>query len=150
MIRGRDLLAVARTLTGNEARYRSAVNRAYYAAFSEADAYVRRHGYTRTGSAAHDRVWNYLRHHVPDSDTQRAAARRAAADQGFQLKGRRQKSDYALHQTVSSRERRAAIADSEAIIKALDGLTSGSTEPRRRFSRSRQRSALDRRGRFVA
>jgi hypothetical protein len=39
LIRGRDLLTVACSLNGNEPRLRSAVSRAYYAAFSE-DGFV--------------------------------------------------------------------------------------------------------------
>ena len=108
MIRGRDLLPVARSLTGNEARLRSAVSRAYYAAFSEMGAYIGRWGYARAENYSHDRAWNFFKNQVSDKDVERKAARRAAADTGFRLRERRQKADYALSQTLSLAEKEAA------------------------------------------
>jgi uncharacterized protein (UPF0332 family) len=125
VIRGRDFLRVAKKLSGDEAHYRTAIGRAYYAAFNEVSAYVTRRGYTPSGGDSHDRIWNHLKNHVPDTDPDRAAPRRAVADLGFQLKDRRQKADYRLQQTVSDRERRVGIDEAQRIIDTLDDLTAG-------------------------
>jgi hypothetical protein len=121
-MKGRDFIAVAETLAGTEARERTSVGRSYYAAFSEAGEYVTRNGYTRDGTASHDRMWNYLRDHVPDGDARRQAIRRAIADEGFRLKTRRQKADYALKSKLAVSEPAEALRGAKRIIKELDGL----------------------------
>jgi hypothetical protein len=102
---------------------RSAVNRAYYAAFTEVTEYVTQRGLASSPSAySHDRTWNHLKNGIPDNDARRRAERRAIADQGFLLKDRRQKADYRPHSKLARDESKRAIADAEGIIRRLDAL----------------------------
>jgi hypothetical protein len=126
-VRGRELLPIATKLAAGprppEPRGRSAINRAYYAAFTELTAYIQRHGFTYSpGGGSHVKAWNFLRSGVRDSDSHRQAIRRAAADTGALLKARRQKADYHLSSKIGRAEPAQAIREAERIVRALDGV----------------------------
>lgn len=127
-MRGRELLGVARLLERaaghppNEPAGRSAVNRAYYAAFGEASDYAHRIGYSHAGGpGSHNRVWKWIGAYS-DGNATRDAGRRAAASQGMFLKARRQKADYRLAARLGRGEATAALKESERIIRTLDSL----------------------------
>jgi uncharacterized protein (UPF0332 family) len=127
-MKGRELIPVAKRLassaSGSEPLGRSAVNRAYYAAFGEAEDYAGSRGFARKpGAGSHDRVWRHLESGIRDRDRGRRAARRAVAAQGLLLKDRRQKADYRRGSRISRTEPHDALREAERIIKALDGLT---------------------------
>jgi hypothetical protein len=131
-MRGRDLLRVARlrvarVLAGpntSEARVRSAISSAYYAAFSEAAAYAARHGFHFAPAvASHVRLWRFVRAGIADGDRQRQAERDAIADTGFRLKERRQKADYRLGSRLQRNEDATSIREAERIIHALDRIS---------------------------
>jgi uncharacterized protein (UPF0332 family) len=126
-MKGRELLPVAKKLGAGQApkepAARSAVNRAYYAAYTEVTEYVTHRGLPNSPSAySHNRTWNYLKNGIADIDARRRAERRALADQGFLLKARRQKADYEPNAKLARDESKSAIAEAQTIIKRLDAL----------------------------
>ena len=126
-MRGRALLPVAQDLirgqTPGEPKKRTAINRAYYAAYSEAGAYLRQRNWTPPANASpHDATWNRLRTGVQDADPVRRARRAAVADIGFLLKARRQKADYRLTSVLARDEAASAVKEAQRIIQELDQL----------------------------
>ncbi len=126
-VKGRELLPIAKKLgaglSPRDPAARSAVNRAYYAAYTEVTEHVTQRGLRNSPSAySHDRTWNYLKNGITDRHAGRRAERRAIADQGFDLKRRRQKADYQPNSKLARDESKLAIAEAERIIKRLDAL----------------------------
>jgi hypothetical protein len=127
LLRGRELIPVARRLCqgrpATEARARSAVSRAYYAAFSELLEYLSARSLPPPrGRSPHDAAWHHLRSGIVDGDPDRAARRRAVADTGFLLKERRQKADYRLASRLARGEASGTVDAAERIIQELDRL----------------------------
>jgi hypothetical protein len=126
-VKGRELIPIAKKLGGGqspkEPAARSAINRAYYAAYTEVTEYVIQRGLPSSPSAySHDRTWNHLKSGIADNDAQRRAERRAIADQGFLLKARRQKADYRPKSKLARDESKRAVVEAQGIIKRLDAL----------------------------
>ncbi|MGN6202296.1 MAG: hypothetical protein ACTHNY_07820 [Solirubrobacterales bacterium] len=126
-MRGRELLKVVERLAAGkpptEPFRRSAVSRAYYAAFSELSHYLSRQSYSRgKSSSPHDHAWNHLKNGISDHDVAREARRRAVADTGFRLKKRRQKADYQLDARLANDEAADALKEARRIVKELDAL----------------------------
>jgi hypothetical protein len=126
-MKGRELIPIATRLGAGkappEAAARSAVSRAYYAAYTEVTEYVSQRGLTSSPSAySHDRTWNHLKNGIPDKDSWRRVERRSIADQGFLLKNRRQKADYRPNSKLARGEGKQAVAEAEDIIRRLDAL----------------------------
>jgi hypothetical protein len=126
-ITGRELLDVARTLvavTGaGEKEHRSAVNRAYYAAFSEASEYVKSRGYRyqRGSRGSHQQVWDYLKSGVPHGgDYRLQSRRRLVASQGEDLLGRRVIADYELSGGLGQLDPDFSIRTAGQMINSLD------------------------------
>lgn len=127
MIRGRELLRVARPLLApgaGEAWARSAVNRCYYAAYTEAVRYISARGYVwQPGSGgSHVQVWRYLRNSVPDGNADRRAERRALAALGSHIKTRRVRADYRTTGALARHEARDAHREAKNLIERLDRL----------------------------
>lgn len=127
-MKGRDLLAVVERLAQGrppaEPFRRSAVSRAYYAAFSELSAHLRQRAYSRGATRnPHDHAWNHLKYNMPDGNLDREARRRAIADTGFSLKRRRQKADYQLDAFLARDEAKTALGEARRIVDELDLLT---------------------------
>jgi hypothetical protein len=127
-VKGRELIGITRLLakaagrSPNEPAGRSAVNRAYYAAFGEASDYAVRVGYAYSGGAgSHSKVWNYIGAHS-DGNAARDAARKAVASQGLFLKARRHKADYQRASRMGRTDHDDALKESVRIIQALDAL----------------------------
>jgi hypothetical protein len=126
-MRARALIPVARALSKGrppaEPSARSAISRAYYAAFGELMAYIEPRGYKGAGSRSpHDRAWRYLGTGIPDSDRRRQEERRALAEVGFRLKARRLKADYRLASTLSRNEAAIAVEEATRIRDGFDAL----------------------------
>ena len=113
---GRDFLGIASALARDtsEAAWRSAVSRAYYAAFHVARELLESMGFSVPhGDRAHGYLWLRLQN-CCDSLTQ---------DAGRDLKmlrGDRNGADYNLHQPSSKVEARRCIDLAQGIIQSLD------------------------------
>jgi uncharacterized protein (UPF0332 family) len=107
----------------SEAHVRSAINRAYYAAYGEARDFVVARGYSwnRRG-ASHQRVWNYLKQRTGAKQSWERPAWKAIGDAGDALKQRRMLADYDSDTAPTLAEARHAIAQAASIIKRLSGL----------------------------
>lgn len=118
-INPREFLVTARTLNSNqgigfsEAVYRTAVGRAYYAAFLEAREKASL-GHVRSDS--HKVVID----HYNSLSTNTAGPQ--IANKLRSLSAKRKDADYELSRSFSGREATAAIKTSESIFKALDTL----------------------------
>jgi hypothetical protein len=126
-MKGRQLIPVAEKLARGhppqEPFARSAVSRAYYAAFGELSDYLRARFYSKVESRnSHDAAWNHLKNGIPDTDIARRAQRQAVADAGFRLKSRRQKADYRLSSHLGRDEAQAAISEAKRIVTELEAL----------------------------
>jgi hypothetical protein len=124
-MRGRELIRVAEELArGNasEPRARSAINRAYYAAYTELSQFVAGHGYRHAPDrASHRRTWDYIRS-MPEQDRRRRAEKRAIASQGLLLKDQRTKADYQPSSRIGRYAATEAVRSAKGIIGALDRL----------------------------
>jgi uncharacterized protein (UPF0332 family) len=116
-----DYLDLATRLAGeaDEAAKRTAISRAYYAAFNQADAWLQaRRPPPPGGGASHERVWAEFR---SGSD----AAQRIAID-GERLKLRRVQADYRIpYRGDLNGEAGMAIQISRKLSRALQALKSG-------------------------
>jgi hypothetical protein len=115
---------ITRRFSGAEARYRSSINRSYYAAYGEAREFCLRHGWTfvagRGGS--HDQVWNFLRHGQKARTPGLRAAWKSIGDSGLYLKSQRVIADYhRSHQIGESLAQQIAV-QAEQLIARLDKL----------------------------
>ena len=117
-IRPDDILAVAQSLAllGGEAEHRSAVSRAYYAAFhSVIDAIPQGFEPDLKGASSHEAVVSSMRAFVRE----RLPGRHEAiliADALPKLKRERKFSDYQLQHTVSQKDASDAIDEANKII----------------------------------
>jgi hypothetical protein len=126
-MKGRELLPLAHALAkgrpSSEPTGRTAVNRAYYAAYGEVSDYVDQRGYPGAqNSSPHRATWQYLRDGIEDADFRRRAERRAIADLGIRLRDRRQKADYRLNARLARGEPAISVGEAERIISVLDRL----------------------------
>lgn len=122
----RLLLHVAVNLLASapaERENRSAINRAYYAAFGEAREYSLAHGLTmRRGRPSHDQVWQFLRNGASYSQTWEEAVAKTIGDIGIVLRTLRVQADYFLTSPPSEADARRAVELANIIIKRLHGM----------------------------
>lgn len=124
-MRGRELLSVARELARGPAsgpHARSAISRAYYAAYTETAHYAARYGYQHSPNrGSHARTWNFMAQ-VNDGHSRRKAERHTIRSQGKFLKQQRMKADYQPFASLQANAARGAIQTAKGIIDALDRL----------------------------
>ena len=123
----RHLIGVAGRLLrppAGEAEHRSAVNRAYYAAFGEAKALATRHGYAFVpgGGGSHDQVWRFLRHGAPGVSVHHLAAWRSVSSAGIALRADRVTADYKPEIAVSMADATTAVARAQTTVARIVGL----------------------------
>ncbi len=115
-----ELLVLAERLVDgddSEAVRRTAINRAYYAAYHAAARFVRARGLLAT-KHSHRAVWSVLAR----SEDRTVASIGARGDL---LRQRRQEADYVVpFPGDAGRQAREGIAEARAIIEALDELSS--------------------------
>lgn len=115
MFKWGDFLALAERLAqeaDDESAQRTAIGRAYYAAYHEAAAYVRATGLVRTRHS-HEKVWAALADD-PASPTGELAA------EAERLRRRRIAADYRNpFPGDAGEEARAAVAEARAVIEGL-------------------------------
>lgn len=121
----RDYLELADELStsGDEARLRSAVSRAYYAAYHRARVVAeRRYQFTASaGANKHDQLWKFLKQ---DGKVQ-SPRERAAGEDGLNLRDMRAQADYdAVKSEVWKRKADHAIRLAKKVIEAVQGPTS--------------------------
>lgn len=102
----------------DEARFRTVIGRAYYAAFLRARFVVERDGGTVRGGGenSHNDVWDLL-------ETDTGSNGISLGLQGKRLKQRRQQADYRLDLPVRIADANRAIADAERLLADLNALT---------------------------
>ncbi len=118
MIDGTEFLRLAEHYaTGTtEADWRSAVSRAYYAAFHVARAFLTELGFdTPRADAAHAYLWRRLENggHVPLA---------LAGSRLNQLRGERNRADYDLQTDLRWKDAQAAVKSAAMIVTALQSL----------------------------
>jgi uncharacterized protein (UPF0332 family) len=123
----RMLLTVAVRLlappAAEERERRSAINRAYYAAYGEAREYSLTHGLNvGSGGQSHDRVWQFLRRGAGYSQIWERAASKAIGDMGVELRTLRVQADYFRTGSPSEADARRAVSLANLIIKRILGL----------------------------
>jgi uncharacterized protein (UPF0332 family) len=116
---GRDFLRVARTLVvaGGEAEYRSAVSRAYYAAFHAARDLM---GNLRFSVPRADRAHEYLYRRLNNSGLGPVVT---AGRDLHVLRGRRNQADYDVGLVVPIKAATDSVAEAEAILQTLDSIS---------------------------
>jgi uncharacterized protein (UPF0332 family) len=118
----RLLLKVAvRLLDGSpeERHIRSAINRAYYAAFGEARVFAIKKGLALSRRAgSHQQVWNFLRG-AGAPTVWEAAVWKAIGDQGLALTADRKLADYDESATITLGDAQRVITIANEIIKRL-------------------------------
>lgn len=116
---GRDFLAVAQTLTRGraEAEWRSAVSRAYYAAFRATRDFL---GGLRFVTPRADRAHEYLYRRLNNCGNVAVINPTTLL---HDLRKRRNMGDYDMGVAYSAGVAAACVADAEAVMKVLDGLT---------------------------
>ncbi len=116
---GRDFLPLARHLLGigDEPARRSAVSRAYYAAFHVARDLLADLGFTTPRA---DRAHEYLYRRLNNSGS---AVVRVAANQLHDLRSLRNRADYDLAAPFSAALATSQVAAAEYVIQTLDALT---------------------------
>lgn len=117
MIDPADLLREAQTLfgvaDGDEVRRRTAVSRAYYAAYHHAKRAAEAAGYQEDGNASVH--WQLRRHYKSTKDPKL----KRIAQFLWDLKGLRVRADYELAGNLSISDARDAIAMARHIVSAL-------------------------------
>ncbi len=116
------LLAKELAEDNSEAKKRSAISRAYYAAFHIAAQYLVDNDcdfYLTKTREDHDKIWSTLKSPVPGKKRQESAA----GEHGIRLKEMRRKADY--EDTIQNVEKTTelAIRRSENLIRSLQSLT---------------------------
>jgi uncharacterized protein (UPF0332 family) len=115
MITGEEFIAVAAALANGktEAYWRSAVSRAYYAAFHAAKVAIERHEHVPAGPQAHEFVKRWLIRHG-DPEVSRAGSSL------LRLHSNRLKSDYdASTLTVTQNDAMLSLAQARAVIAVI-------------------------------
>ena len=133
MISGQDFLKLAETwITGStEAEWRSAVSRAYYAAFHVARKLLRDLGFqVPRGDRAHAYLWLRL------SNCGDSGVRRAGSDLNS-LRGDRNRADYDVEQTLAHADALLQVGAAAKIIQILDSVNA---EPLRTTVRDAMRA----------
>jgi hypothetical protein len=119
-------LVAIRLLQGTnpeERERRSAINRAYYAAYGEAHEYAIAHGLNMHGRGqSHDQIWQFLRRGAGYSQTWEQAAAKAIGDYGIELRTLRVQADYNLPIAPSEYDARRAVRLADDIISRLLGM----------------------------
>jgi hypothetical protein len=117
------LLVAARLLQGaapEERERRSAINRAYYAAYGEAREYSIAHGLNmRVRGQSHDQVWQFLRRGAGYSQRWEEAVAKAIGDYGVELRTMRVQADYHLSSSPSEQDAQRAVRLADDIIIRL-------------------------------
>jgi uncharacterized protein (UPF0332 family) len=118
-----DYLGLARTLAGDagEACHRSAISRAYYAAFHVARRYVSRTQPDFSPKKAgedHFHVWDRLKKSVKRQE-------RAAGITGKKLHDARVRADYELVGLRFPQAAKDALNDADAVMRSLEALEQG-------------------------
>lgn len=115
----RDYLDVAKLLAAgcNEACWRSAIGRAYYAAFCTARSYVP--ALAPNSATSHSDVWNQFR--TPSGQPE-PSGYRAIRDDAKALKQLRIRSDYRDTPPIYANDAENAVRLCENILSALDRL----------------------------
>lgn len=114
----RDFLPVACALAGQagEASKRSAIGRAYYAAYGTAEERRKVDGIPKaSGDGQHARLWQA---YLDDAD----AARKRIGDIGKRLYSRRLRADYKLGMRNPGREATLATKEARRLLEKLDSL----------------------------
>lgn len=121
---GRDFIRVAETLSaGNsEAEWRSAVSRAYYAAFHAARDFLANCGFSAPRA---DRAHTYAWLRLANSGHPETAT---AGNQLNNLRGQRNYADYDVRRPLSRADSGAQIENAWEIIRALDGVAANSNK----------------------
>jgi uncharacterized protein (UPF0332 family) len=102
-----------------ERHLRSAINRAYYAAFGEARDFAIRKGYVLAlGAGSHQQVWSFLRK-AGAPTTWEAAVWKIIGDQGLALTADRKLADYEESATITLGDAQRVITTANEIIKRL-------------------------------
>jgi uncharacterized protein (UPF0332 family) len=114
---GRDFLPLARQLLGGEAAQRSAVSRAYYAAFHVGRDLLADLGFTTPRA---DRAYEYVYRRLNNCGL---AAVRVAANQLHDLRTRRNRADYDVAAPFPTALASGQVAAAEYVIQTLDALT---------------------------
>lgn len=118
----RLLLKVAvRLLDGSpeERHIRSAINRAYYAAFGEARIFAIRKGLVLSlGAGSHQQVWNFLRKAGAPTPWE-AGVWKVIGDQGLALTADRKLADYNESAIITLADAQQVITTSNEIVKRL-------------------------------
>jgi uncharacterized protein (UPF0332 family) len=116
---GRDFLPLARQLLGigGEPARRSAVSRAYYAAFHVARDLLTDLGFTTPRA---DRAHEYLYRRLNNGGL---AAVRVAANQLHDLRSQRNRADYDMPVPFSAALAAGQVAAAEYVVQTLDALT---------------------------
>lgn len=126
MFKWRFLLRVAAVLLNaadQESECRSAINRAYYAAYGEARAFCEARGMIlKKNRSSHEQVWQYLRSGETSDTVYGRAACKAIGDQGIFLRSQRVAADYFGNAAPPKSEAERAVATSREIIRRLHGL----------------------------
>lgn len=119
MILDRDVLRLAEKMStaGNEAEWRCAISRAYYAAFHHARDLLQALGFeVPRGEQAHAFLWKRLQSCGNPSLG-------LAGSNLNQLRGQRNRADYDLAGDVSQRTAMTAVERANAIFQVLDSLS---------------------------
>lgn len=104
----------------DEAAHRSAVSRAYYAAFCRACAHlIQQNIPVSQGDGSHKRIW--------ESFSSLGRTYSGVQNNGDRLLRRRVVADYRDDQTVSPQDAKSAVGTSKNILTWLDQLSSKST-----------------------
>ena len=113
-----EFLTLAKELSqrSDEAALRSAISRAYYAAFGKARAFLEAEGVSFVSNAGdHALVWETFRGSSND-------ARYYIGVDGFGLRNQRNKADYDADVSDMQARMQRAVRKAEAILKALERL----------------------------
>lgn len=120
----RHLLRIALQLlngiSSGESEHRSAVNRAYYAAYGEARQYAMRHGYQMNRrQSSHEQIWQYLRSGRSTGPSWLPAVLKAIGDAGISLRAMRVQADYQLNGPPTEAEAKVAVSTAQMIVNRL-------------------------------
>src|SRR4051812_35864228 len=121
MFDGSEFLALADELlqhgAGDEAKQRSAIGRAYYAAFLRTRSYLQAKGQNFTRDRAHQEVWEFI--YSP-----RIPTRGSISQAGKRLRDLRNRADYDLvYPAILSAEAEFAVGMAKQLLKDLESLT---------------------------
>lgn len=120
MIDGRDFLLVANDLLAGdtEAKWRSAVSRAYYAAFHAARKFLTACGFSvPRAHVAHSYDWLRL------ANTGEPTTESAASGLNV-LRGKRNQADYEIDATLSQAEAATQVRDANNVVRHLEAASS--------------------------